>query len=592
MTQLEQRRRSWVAEQGGLPEFIKRVAEHLQAKGMGQGHAIAVAVNACRRMCSDPDGSNWPGPQDVNPKSRAEACAAIARWEQMRAAARLKSGRRTLEMEYELEDRTVDVDVADLDTRGRTLVGYASVYNVLSHDLGGFKEQIAPGAFADVLSADVRCLLNHSPNDVLGRTRAGTLRLFDEERGLRFECDLPSSPLGENVREAVKRGDVDGASFRFKVAADAWDDNHTTRTVTKIAELHDVTVATYGAYPDASIELRTRPDPSEHEEEHEVETEARTGSGLTVEDRSAAPEHQIESRTLLGAFRRAGWEPGRRAEVAWQDFAGASESRALTWTGSVDSVGMFQDAAGPFGADRRYAWPAFPQTPVEPGVTSVQVLTQTARTLPAAATVVRAVDAVTNKPEAGSTLTLVPTAMKQLAAVQTGVPNVMLEQDRIESVIGTDLRLSINEGLDKLILDAIAGSGFQAPGTDPLLVSIRKAMTTIYANGYNPNLLILTPAASEALDVLQTVGSEKLYVFGAGRFAPGELFGMSVRVSKTIAAPAVVDSSALGRLYVSPISLASFEENAGRTNTTLVRMEGNGVFGVERQNAAVRIAAA
>ncbi len=117
-------------------------------------------------------------------------------------------------------------------------------------------------------------------------------------------------------------------------------------------------------------------------------------------------------------------------------------------------------------------------------------------------------------------------------------------------------------------------------------------MTTIYANGYNPNLLILTPAASEGLDILQTVGTEKLYVFGAGRFAPGELFGMSVRVSKTVAAPAVVDSTALGQLYVSPISLASFEENAGRTNTTLVRMEGNGVFGVERQNAAVRIAAA
>ena len=117
-------------------------------------------------------------------------------------------------------------------------------------------------------------------------------------------------------------------------------------------------------------------------------------------------------------------------------------------------------------------------------------------------------------------------------------------------------------------------------------------MTTIYANGYNPNLLILTPAASEGLDVLQTVGTEKLYVFGAGRFAPGELFGMSVRVSKTIPAPAVVDSNALGRLYASPISLASFEADAGTTNRTNVRMEGHAAFGVERQNAAVRIAAA
>ena len=79
---------------------------------------------------------------------------------------------------------------------------------------------------------------------------------------------------------------------------------------------------------------------------------------------------------------------------------------------------------------------------------------------------------------------------------------------------------------------------------------------------------------------------------GAGNFAPGSVFGLNIRISKTIAAPAVVDSQAFGRLYVSPISLASFEENAGRTNTTLVRMEGHAAFGTERQNAAVRIAAA
>src|SRR6266545_6073742 len=108
------------------------------------------------------------------------------------------------------EQRTIDVDVEDIDTRGRTLVGYASVYGAVSGDLGGFRERIAPGAFAGVLDADVRALLNHDPNEVLGRTKSGTLRLADEQRGLRFELDLPDSPLGQNVREAVRRGDVDG----------------------------------------------------------------------------------------------------------------------------------------------------------------------------------------------------------------------------------------------------------------------------------------------------------------------------------------------------------------------------------------------
>jgi hypothetical protein len=133
------------------------------------------------------------------------------------------------------------------------------------------------------------------------------------------------------------------------------------------------------------------------------------------------------------------------------------------------------------------------------------------------------VDAVTNKPETGSTLTLVTTPMKQVATVQSGLANVYLESQAFNTIIENDLRLALNEGLDKLILDAIAGSGFQAPGTDPLLVSIRKAVTTIQGNGYSPDTLILTPANAEALDVLVSgiTGGVNDYTFGPGQFAPG-----------------------------------------------------------------------
>ena len=497
------------------------------------------------------------------------------------------------------EQRTIDVDVQALDTRGRTLHGYAAVYDVASHDLGGYTERIAPGAFAGVLDSDVRALLNHDANSVLGRTKSGTLRLFDEQRGLRFELDLPDSPLGENVRTAVGRGDLDGASFRFRVGDESW--NGDVRTIEQVAELYDVTVATFGAYPAASVELRTRPikeertmqeeailEPEGVEETEGAEERTSNSGGLRVADIN---QGGAETRTLLGHFRQAGWKPGRRTEIPWNDFERASESRALTWTGSVDNVSMLRREAGPFGADERYAWPAFPRVGVDAGVTSVDVLTQTARTLPTATNTVRAIDAITNKPEAGSTITVVATSMKQVAAVQSGIPNVYLEQAAIGSIVGTDLRLAVNEGLDKLVLDATAASGVQVPGTDALLISIRKSMTTIFASGYNPDTLILTPAASEQLDVLQTAGSEKMYVFGAGRFAPGQLYGLNVRVSKTVAAPIVVDASAFGKLYASPVSLATFEENAGKTNSSLVRMELHAVFGVERQDAAIRIAA-
>ncbi len=169
----------------------------------------------------------------------------------------------------------------------------------------------------------------------------------------------------------------------------------------------------------------------------------------------------------------------------------------------------------------------------------------------------------------------------------------MLEQPAFNTAIETDLRLAINGGLDKLILDAIATSGFQAPGTDPLLVSIRKAITTVQASGYSPDLLLVTPANMEALDTLRATATagEQYYVFAPAQLAPRNIFGLNVRISKDIPAPAVVDSAALGKLYTSPVTLARFEADGGTTNRGNVRMELNAVFGVERTAAAIRVAA-
>jgi len=207
------------------------------------------------------------------------------------------------------EQRTIEVDVESLDTRGRTVHGHAAVYGATSEDLGGFRERIAPGAFAGVLAdpaLDVRALLNHDPNEVLGRTRSGTLRLFDESRGLRFELDLPESPLGQNVRAAVSRHDIDGASFRFVVGEEDWAED--VRTVKTVAALRDVTIATYPAYPAAALELRSRPEnpkPAEREETP-MQTEDRTEGGLAVEDRAQAAEPTLETRVTdaLRAVRR------------------------------------------------------------------------------------------------------------------------------------------------------------------------------------------------------------------------------------------------------------------------------------------------
>ncbi|HLM31310.1 MAG TPA: hypothetical protein VK326_06575, partial [Solirubrobacterales bacterium] len=144
----------------------------------------------------------------------------------------------------------------------------------------------------------------------------------------------------------------------------------------------------------------------------------------------------------------------------------------------------------------------FPRRNVDSGDTSVDVFTQTARSLASAASVVRTIDAVTAKPETGSTLTIVTTALKQIASIATNIPNVYLEQAAFNQTIEGDLRLALNEGLDKVVIDTFAASGFQAPGADNLLVSIRKAITTLRASGYSPDVLVLTPAADEQIDTM------------------------------------------------------------------------------------------
>ena len=82
---------NWIDEAGGLPSYIERIAVHLHAKGMSISHAIATAVNVAKKSCATGD-LNWPGVQNVNPGSRAEACAAVAQWEKMKAEAKAKKG--------------------------------------------------------------------------------------------------------------------------------------------------------------------------------------------------------------------------------------------------------------------------------------------------------------------------------------------------------------------------------------------------------------------------------------------------------------------------------------------------------------------
>jgi len=162
------------------------------------------------------------------------------------------------------ERRTIGVEIRTASNGGKkTIQGTAAVFNSLSEDLGGFREQIAPGAFKSALAgSDVRALFNHNPDMVLGRTSAGTLRLSETNAGLKFEVDVPDTSYARDLLVSMGRGDISQCSFGFTVSAggDSWKKDSTgayIRTINKVERLYDVSPVTYPAYPETGCALRS-----------------------------------------------------------------------------------------------------------------------------------------------------------------------------------------------------------------------------------------------------------------------------------------------------------------------------------------------
>lgn len=144
------------------------------------------------------------------------------------------------------------------------LRGYAAVYDTEATIGGLFRERIARGAFDEALAGDdVRALFNHDPNQILGRTLSGTLRLTTDDVGLAYEIDIDTDdPLAMRVWRSVQRGDVSQSSFGFEVRGQEWSPTDTAslplRTITKVS-LFDVSPVTYPAYAETSVTARDLP---------------------------------------------------------------------------------------------------------------------------------------------------------------------------------------------------------------------------------------------------------------------------------------------------------------------------------------------
>ena len=151
-----------------------------------------------------------------------------------------------------VELRTSEVRAAGDDSL--MIEGYAANFEQVT-DLGYFKEQIARGAFDDVLEDDVRLLLNHE-GAPMARTKNGTLELNVDESGLHYRAALADTQDGRDLYKLIKRGDISQSSFAFTISEQDWSEDRSTRTVVKMGKLLDVSPVTYPAYSTTTVAAR------------------------------------------------------------------------------------------------------------------------------------------------------------------------------------------------------------------------------------------------------------------------------------------------------------------------------------------------
>ena len=122
-------------------------------------------------------------------------------------------------------------------------------------------ESIAPGAFDNTLSGDIRALINHDTTLVLGRTKAGTLQLRTDSHGLWGHIDInPNDTDAMNLYNRVQRGDVDQCSFGFDILNEETEyrEDGSIHWTIKEVELYEVSPCTFPAYEETSIAARAK----------------------------------------------------------------------------------------------------------------------------------------------------------------------------------------------------------------------------------------------------------------------------------------------------------------------------------------------
>ena len=159
---------------------------------------------------------------------------------------------RSVETKFETRDDSEELHIE----------GYFAVFNSNYEIAPGMSESVAPGAFSRTLQGgDIRALINHDTTFVLGRTKAHTLELHEDARGLWGSIAInPNDSDAMNLYERVKRGDVDQCSFGFMIVSEESDyrEDGSVHWTIKDVDLFEVSACTFPAYEETSLSARTR----------------------------------------------------------------------------------------------------------------------------------------------------------------------------------------------------------------------------------------------------------------------------------------------------------------------------------------------
>lgn len=146
------------------------------------------------------------------------------------------------------------------DGSDKHITGYFSVFNDIYEIAPGMTESVAPGAFSNTLSGDVRALVNHDATLVLGRTSAHTLELREDSHGLWGDITVnPNDSDAMNLYSRVQRGDVSQCSFGFEVVkqdAEVRENGDVHWTIREV-KLYEVSPCTFPAYESTNISARS-----------------------------------------------------------------------------------------------------------------------------------------------------------------------------------------------------------------------------------------------------------------------------------------------------------------------------------------------